>query len=208
MSRIGSAPVRPGTRGPAAVLGVVSLIAALLAVSTGSAAAQEPPVPACAGVSIDLDVRAASLAGGAWSVSDVCVPPEAVYEAQLLGYQLVGGLGIAGAPGGSPGRVAFITAKVAEDRSLTLVGVEDGTTGSVTWAYADGTFAQDGATRAVGGAADAATIPAGGVPGPVEDAQIGLAIDGTGTDLASAQGAVPDQIRAFLDQAASALTAG
>jgi hypothetical protein len=131
---------------------------------------------------------------------------EAVYEAEVLGYQLVGGLGVASFTDGQLGRIAFVTAKVAPDRALTLVGVEDGATGAVTWAYADGGFAQVDAQRTVGGAANAATIPAGGDPGPVEAGQVELRIEGTGTDLATAEGVVADQIRAFLDQAVVALT--
>lgn len=182
------------------------MVAAAATGTAGSAGAQEPTPAACAGVTVDATVDAPSVPGGAWSAVDACVPLEAVYEAQVLGYQLVGGLGVATYTDGHVGRIAFVTAKVAEDRSLTLVGVEDNATGVVTWAYADGTFAQTGTTRTVGGAANAATIPAGAAPGPVEAGQVQLTIDGTGTDLATAQGPVADQIRGFLDQAVAALS--
>jgi hypothetical protein len=204
-----SAPTPRARRRPRRVVAAALAVAALAVTGTaGSAGAQEPAAPACAGVTLDATVSAPSVPGGGWSAVDACVPLEAVYEATVLGYQLVGGLGVATYTDGHVGRVAFVTAKVAEDRALTLVGVEDQATGVVTWAYADGTFAQDGATRTVGGAANAATIPSGGAPGPVESAQVQLTIDGTGTDLATAQGPVADQIRGFLDQAAAALSSG
>ena len=182
------------------------MVALVVTGGTATATAQEPVPPACAGVTVDVTVDAASVPGGSWSALDTCVGPEAVYEAEVLGYQLVGGLGVATYTDGHLGRVAFVTAKVAADRSLTLVGVEDAATGVVTWAYADGTYAQTGATRSVGGAANASTIPAGGAPGPVEAGQVQLSIDGTGTDLATAEGPVAEQIRGFLDQAVVALS--
>lgn len=171
----------------------------------GPVGAQEPVPAPCAGVLVDADVAAASVPGGRWTVEDSCVPLDAVYEAELLGYRLVGGLGVATYTDGHVGRVAFLTARVAEDRSLTLVGVEDAATGAVTWAYADGSYSQVGATRTVGGAADASTVPMGAAPGAVEPAQLQLTLDGTGTDLATAQGPVADQLRTLLDQAAVAL---
>ena len=195
--------VRRTSRLVAAAVGVIAMVGAGGVVSVG---AQEPVPPACAGVTVDATVGAPSVPGGSWSALDACVPLEAVYEAEVLGYQLVGGLGVATYTDGHLGRVAFVTAKVAPDRSLTLVGVEDAATGVVTWAYADGTYAQSGATRTVGGAANASTIPSGGAPGPVEAGQVQLTIDGTGTDLATAEGPVADQIRGFLDQAVVALT--
>ena len=60
--------------------------------------------------------------------------------------------------------------------------------------------------RTTAGEGQAATIPDGAEPGPVEPAQVELSIDGTGTDLATAEGPVADQIRAFLDQAVAALS--
>lgn len=181
----------------------VALVAAVPAAAVG---AQAPAPPACAGVVVSATVSAPSVPSGSRSTTDACVPMEAVYEAEVLGYQLVGGLGVASFTDGQIGRIAFVTAKVAPDRALTLVGVEDGATGAVTWAYADGGFAQVDVQRTFGGAANAATIPAGGDPGPVEPGQVELRIEGTGTDLATAEGAVADQIRAFLDQAVVALT--
>jgi hypothetical protein len=183
--------VRRTSRLVAAAVGVIALVGAGGIVSVG---AQEPVPPACAGVTVDATVGAPSVPGGSWSALDACVPLEAVYEAEVLGYQLVGGLGVATYTDGHLGRVAFVTAKVAADRSLTLVGVEDDATGVVTWAYADGTYAQSGTTRTVG------------APGPVEAGQVQLTIDGTGTDLATAEGPVADQIRGFLDQAVVALS--
>ena len=57
------------------------------------------------------------------------------------------------------------------------------------------------------GQGEAATIASPDAPaGPAEPAQVQLSIDGTGTDLASAQGAVPDQLRVLVDQAVTALT--
>lgn len=208
---------RPGrtwhgrTRRTVAPLAAAALVAALALLGAGGsvAGAQEPtpaPVPACAGVVVDATVAAASVPGGAWSVADTCVPPEAVYETDFLGYRLVGGLGVATYTDGHLGRIAFLTARVAPDRALTLVGVEDQATGQVTWAYADGPAGDTAGVRATGGPANAATIPAGGVAGPVESAEVQLSIEGAGTDLATATGTVPDQLRAFLDQAAAALT--
>lgn len=198
-------PALRAARRPSRLAAVAVTVAALTAMGAGSASAQEPAPTACTGVTIDATVTAPSVPGGSWTALDACVPIEAVYEAEVLGYQLVGGLGVATYTDGHLGRVAFVTAKVAEDRSLTLLGVEDDATGVVTWAYADGTYSQAGATRTVGGAANASTIAEGAAPGPVEAAQVQLGIDGTGTDLATAQGPVADQIRGFLDQAVAAL---
>jgi len=187
---------------------IAAVVAVLAAVSWGAApvAAQEPLPAACPGVVVDATVTAGTIPGGSWTVLDTCVPPEAVYEAGVLGYRLVGGIGIGTYTDGHAGRVAFVSAEVAENRSLTLVGVEDQATGVVTWAYSDGGFASVGAMRTTGGDAQAATIPEGADPGPVEPAQVELSIDGTGTDLATAEGPVADQIREFLDQAVAALS--
>ncbi len=155
---------------------------------------------------MDATVTAASVPGGSWTALDTCVAPDAVYEAEVLGYHLVGGLGVGTYTDGHIGRVAFLSAEVAPDRSLTLIGVEDEATGLVTWAYSDGGFARVGTSRTLGGDGEASTIAEGAAPGPVEPARVDLTIDGTGTDLASAQGPVPDQIRAFLDQAVTALS--
>jgi hypothetical protein len=195
--------IRRPVRLVGAVVAVAALVGALPAASVG---AQEPVPSACVGVSVSATVTAPSVPSGSWSTVDTCVPPEAVYEAEVLGYELVGGLGVAASTDGRIGRIAFVTAKVAGDRALMLVGVEDSSTGGVTWAYADGRFSQVGTQRTVGGAANAATVPLDAPPGPVEAGDVQLTIDGTGTDLSSAEGVVADQIRAFLDQAVVALT--
>lgn len=178
-------------------------MAALLAVAPAAAAQTPPP---CAGVVVAATVRAPSVPDGSWSTLDTCVPPEAVYESEVLGVGLIGGMGVAAYTDGHLGRVAFLSAQIGGDRALTLVGVEDATTGVVTWAYAEGTVERVGAERTMGGAANAATVPAGGAPGPVEPAEVELTITGSGTDLATAQGAVADQIRTFIDEAVEALT--
>lgn len=139
-------------------------------------------------------------------MADSCVPAEAVYETDVLGYRLVGGMGAATYTDGHLGRVAFLTARVAPDRSLTLLGLEDVATGAVTWAYSDGSFSTSEDTRVGGGAANATTVTGAQAPGPVEAAHLELAISGSGTDLASAQGPIADQVRELLDQALDALT--
>jgi hypothetical protein len=190
---------------PRRVLAAAVSVASLVVVgSAGSAGAQET-VTDCSGVSIDATVAAASVPGGAWSVQDTCIPADAVYEADVLGYHLVGGLGEAIYTDGHVGRVAFVTAVVGPDRSLTLVGVEDRATDSVTWAYSDGTFAQAVGSRSFGGAANAATVVSGQDAGAIVPAQVDLHVDGVGTDLATAQGPIADQIRGLLDQAVAAL---
>ncbi len=65
-----------------------------------------------------------------------------------------------------------------------------------------------GPTRSVQGDANAATVVPDAAPGPVEPASVQLSVDGTGTDLATAQGPVADQLRTLLAQAAAALSAG
>lgn len=173
----------------------------------GVTAAQSPSVsPNCTGVVIDASVTTGSIPGGSWSVADSCVPAEAVYETDVLGYRLVGGMGAATYTDGHLGRVAFLTARVAPDRSLTLLGLEDVATGAVTWAYSDGSFSTSEDTRVGGGAANATTVTGAQAPGPVEAAHLELAISGSGTDLASAQGPIADQVRELLDQALDALT--
>ena len=108
---------------------------------------------------------------------------------------------------GHVGRIAFLSIEVAPDRSLTLIGVEDQATGAVTWAYCEGGFARVGSMRTTAGEGQAATVPEPELsPARSEPAQVELSIDGTGTDLATAEGPVADQIRAFLDQAVAALS--
>ena len=202
-----SSPPSPHRRGPSRLLAAVAVVAALVAVApAASSGAEEPAAPACAGVVVSTTVSAPSVPDGSWSTVDTCVPPEAVYEADVLGVALIGGMGVATYTDGHVGRVAFLTATVGGDRALTLVGVEDAATGVVTWAFSEGDFSRSGSQRSMGGAANAATIPAGEDPGPVEPGQVELTIEGTGTDLATAQGVVADQIRTLLDQAVEALT--
>ncbi len=177
--------------------------------------AAEPPAPpapaaapACSGVVLDASISAGSIPGGSWSVADACVPAEAVYETDVLGYRLVGGLGAATYTDGHLGRVAFLTARVSPDRSLTLLGLEDVAAGTVSWAYSDGTYSTANGTRVGGGAANSSTIVGADAPGPVEPGQLELSIAGSGSDLASARGPVADQVREMLDQALAALAAG
>lgn len=187
-------------------------LTALLAMSTTAGAvstsATQVPAGGCAGVVIDASLAAASVPGGSWTVQDACVPAEAVYETDVLGYRLVGGMGGAVYTDGHLGRVAFLTARVAPDRSLTLLGLEDSATGTISWAYADGGFTEENGTRVGGGAADSATIEGASTAGPIEPAQVNLAISGTGTDLSTAQGPIADQVRMLLDQALKVLAAG
>jgi hypothetical protein len=192
-----------GTRFAVALVATAALSVATLS-SVAATPGQAPP--ACDGVTVSARVAATSLPGGAWSVTDVCVPSDAVYEAGVLGYRVVGGLGVARYDDGHLGRIAFATAHVGSDRALTLVGVEDVATGSVTWAFADGDHEQTDLARVVGGEGVAA--PNSTTPVPTEPATVELAITGTGTDLATAQGEVPDLLREFLDEATRSLSAG
>jgi hypothetical protein len=194
---------RRPTRRPLALVAAAALLVAGGAVGGVPAGAQ---APACAGVVVDATVSAPSVPGGAWSVVDACVPVDAVYEAELLGYRLVGGMGVASYQDGHVGRVAFLTAKVGDSESLTLIGVEDHAAGRITWAFAEGGYAESAGVRTVGGAAEAATIVADQAPGPVESAQVQLELTGSGTDLATASGPVADELRRVLDAAAAALT--
>jgi hypothetical protein len=196
----------PAGRSRARLLAASLVSIAALGLVSAPAGAQDPAT--CPGVTVDANVAAASIPGGSWAVQDACVPLEAVYEAELLGYRLVGGLAPATYTDGHVGRIAFLTAKVADDRALTLVGVEDAATSTVTWAYVDGAYAEVGPTRSVQGDANAATVMPDAAPGPVEPASVQLSVDGTGTDLATAQGPVADQLRTLLAQAAAALSAG
>jgi hypothetical protein len=159
-------------------------------------------------VEVTATVAAPSIPAGSWTTEATCVPPETVYETEVLGYRLIGGMGVARYTDGHMGRVAFLSAKIESGRSLSLVGVEDVATGQVTWAYGDGGLAEQAGLRQMDGQGEAATIAVPEAPaGPAEPAQVQLSISGTGTDLATAQGVVPDQLRAVLDQAVAALTA-
>ncbi len=150
--------------------------------------------------------------GGAWSVTDACVEPIAAYEVNVLGYRLVGGLGAAIYDEGHRGRVAFATVAISPDRSLSLVGLEDVDTGTVVWAYADAGYADDGTSRTAGGAATAVSVvgPPEGAPTPaVSDpvpAEATISLTGNGTDLATAEGPIADELRSIVDEAVAALT--
>lgn len=200
MHQTGRMPGRPRRFLAALVVPVV----AVCAVAVPSAGAQQP---SCPGVVVDATVSAPSIPTGSWTTEATCVPPEAVYEVEVLGYRLVGGMGVARYTDGHTGHVAFLSATVEAGRSLSLVGVEDAATGQVTWAYGDGGLVEQPGLRQTDGQGEAATIATPGAPaGPAEPAQVQLSIDGTATDLASAQGAVPDQLRVLVDQAVTALT--
>ncbi len=187
----------------------VVVLAALGAPGVGAAsAAPGQDDSACAGVSVSATVSVPTLDGGSWSTVGTCVYPEAVYEVDVLGYRLIGGLGAATAPDGCCDRLAFLSIKVGAEQSLTLVGVEDTSTGAVTWAYSEGSYAESGTSRTVGGAAKAITVAAPGAePTPVADGSFDVVLEGTGTDLATAEGAIPDQLRTYIDQAVALLTA-
>lgn len=187
---------------------LTSAAAAVAVLAAVAAPAGASEAPSCSGVVLDASMSAGSIPGGGWSVTDACVPAEAVYETDVLGYRLVGGMGAATYADGHLGRIAFLTARVSPDRSLTLLGLEDVATGTVSWAYSDGAYSNTDDTRVGGGAANAATIVGSDAPGPVEAAYLELAISGSGTDLASAQGPIADQVRELLDQAIDALAEG
>lgn len=174
------------------------------AISNDVRAAQQAST-ACSGVIVDAAMSTDSIPGGEWVVEDACIPAEAAYETEVLGYRLAGGLGVAAYADGHLGRIAFLTARVAPDRSLTFLGVEDVATGAITWAYADGAYGDHGGVRTGGGAANAVTVVGSNPPGMVEPAHLELSLTGSGTDLADAQGPVADQVRALLDQALDSL---
>jgi hypothetical protein len=193
------------------LLAAAAMLALVLAPAASAQDAPAPPAPVvgeqCA-VVVTATVAAPSVPGGSWSTGETCVAPETVYETEVLGYRLIGGLAVATYTDGHEGRIAFLSAKVGADRSLSLVGVEDAATGAVTWSYADGSYVEGAGVRTAGGAGEAVTVAAAGEePGPVEASSAELSIAGSGTDLATAQGPVPDQLRAWLDQAVAALTA-
>lgn len=188
------------------MLAAAALLAVLLVPAAG---AQEPsPAPQECAMVVTATVSAPSVPGGSWSTTDTCITPETVYETDVLGYRLIGGLAVATYADGHQGRVAFLSAKVAPDRSLSLVGVEDAATGAVTWSYADGGYTEADGSRTAGGAGEAVTVAAEGAePGEVEASTLELRMQGAGTDLATAEGPVADQLRVWLDQAVAALTA-
>lgn len=165
-----------------------------------------PPDPSCEGVVLDVALEAPDLPQGRRSAAGVCVPPDAAYETAVLGYRLVGALGVAGFDDGTIGRVAVLSVHLAPDRAATLLGVEDSATGRVTWAYAEGGQSAEGDARTVGGPAETVSLVAGQPQGPVTQGSLQVTVTGRGTDLATAQGPVPDQIRAALDEAVAALT--
>jgi hypothetical protein len=186
---------------------LAALVVPLVAVGVVAVPSAGAQAPACIGVEVTATVAASAIPSGSWTTEPTCVPPDAVYETEVLGYRLIGGMGVARYTDGHMGHVAFLSAKVESGRSLSLVGVEDATTGQVTWAYGDGTLAEQPGLRQMDGQGEAATIAAPDAPaGPAEPAQVQLSISGNGTDLATAQGVVPDQLRVMIDQAVAALT--
>jgi hypothetical protein len=186
---------------------LAALVIPVVAVSVLAVPSAGAQGPSCVGVEVAATVAAPSIPSGSWTTETTCVPPEAVYETEVLGYRLIGGMGLARYTDGHVGHVAFLSAKVEAGRSLSLVGVEDLATGQVTWAYGDGGLAEQAGLRQMDGQGEAATIATPDAPpGPAESAQVQLSISGSGTDLATAQGAIPDQLRVMLDQAVAALT--
>jgi hypothetical protein len=186
---------------------LAALVVPLVAVGVVVVPSAGAQVPECIGVEVTATVAAPAIPSGSWTTEATCVPPDAVYETEVLGYRLIGGMGVARYTDGHMGHVAFLSAKVEPGRSLSLVGVEDAATGQVTWAYGDGTLAEQPGLRQMDGQGEAATIAAPDAPaGPAEPAQVQLSISGSGTDLATAQGVVPDQLRVMIDQAVAALT--
>jgi hypothetical protein len=193
-------------RSAVALLAIAALTVGLSVLTFSSvAAAPAQSHDDCQGVTVSARVAASSLPGGAWSVTQVCVPPDAVYETGVLGYSVVGGLGVARYDDGHLGRIAFATAHVGPDRALTLVGVEDVATDSVLWAFTDGSHTQTEVDRVLSGEGVAA--PNSTTPVPTEPATIELSITGSGTELATAEGEVPELLREFLDEATRSRTA-
>lgn len=179
---------RSGRRAAAAVLVAASLtVIAAPGRSVGAATAQ---ADLCHGAVVSSQVSAASLPGGAYSVTDACIPQDAFYETGLAGYRLQLGMGLADYDDGHSGRIAFAALTAPDGQAFSLVGVEDPALELVRWALAGGTHSQGSqGTSLVGeGPTDA--------PGTVEEtARVELTVDGTGTDLMTASGEVPEMLR-------------
>ena len=211
------ARIRRSVRSRAAVA-AVGVLAATGAVGAPVSAAplspgQDPsPAVACGGVVVSASIASEVVPGGAWSVTDACVEPGAAYEVNVFGYRLVGGLGAAVYDEGHRGRVAFATVAISPDRSLSLVGLEDVDTGTVVWAYADAGYAEDVTSRTSGGAATAVSVvgpPEGAATPAVSEpvpAEATISLRGDGTDLATAEGPIADELRSIVDEAVGALT--
>lgn len=180
-------PGRPARPAVFAVLAVVIAVVAMPGQLAGAAPAKQP---ACDGAVISAEVRAASLPGGSYRVNDACVPREAFFEVGMAGFRLALGLGAVNYEDGHFGRIAFAALTAPDGRALTLVGVEDPTVDLVRWALAQGTHSEGPVGTAVTGEGPT------DAPGAVEEtARVDLAVAGTGTDLMTARGEVPEMLR-------------
>lgn len=181
-----------------AVAAVVATVATL-AVGTPAASAQS-----CTGVTVSARMTAGSLPGGTWAARDVCVAPEHVYEADVLGYRLVAGMDVATYDGGHVGRLAFAELTVAPGESWVLVGMEDHAADHVTWTLVEGSHENVGDLRRSGGEGRSVT-PTAEVVGE-EPGDVTLEYRGTPTDLRTAEGPIADELRRLLDEAIEHLT--
>ncbi len=174
-------------------------VISVLGGTSSVAAAQE-----CAGVSASARMEAGSLPGGSWTARDVCVAPEHVYEVDVLGYHLVAGMGVATYDEGHLGRLAFAELTVAPGESWTLVGMEDHGVDHVTWTLAEGSHEVDGEIRRSGG--DGRSITPTAEVETDEPGSVTLEYVGDPTDLRTAEGPIPEELRRLLDDAVEHLT--
>lgn len=179
------------TLGAGALAGV--LATAVPAAASAPVAATSPAAVPCAGATVSATVRAESLPGGSWSVSEGCVAREAFYEVGLAGYRLLLGLGVVTYDDGHVGRIAFAAVTAPDGDALSLVGVDDPDADVARWALTQGTHSEGVAGTAVVG--DGVTD----APGAGEErAHVELSVAGTGTDLMTATGEVPETVRSVV----------
>lgn len=188
---------RPRRRPTALIAAIATLLAVLVAPSAAGA-------QGCAGVTVSSRMEVASLPGGSWTARDVCVAPEHVYEVDVLGYHLVAGMGVATYDEGHPGRLAFAELTVGPGESWTLVGMEDHDVDHVTWTLAEGRHEVEGEIRRSGGEGVSIT-PTAEVEAE-EPGWVTLEYAGDPTDLRTAEGPIPDELRRLLDEAVEHLT--
>jgi len=180
------------------------LLAALVALLVVAAMPASAGAQQCAGVMVSSRMEVSSLPGGSWTARDVCVAPEHVYEVDVLGYHLVAGMGVAAFDEGHLGRLAFAELTVGPGESWTLVGMEDHGVDHVTWTLAEGRNEVEGGIRRSGGEGISITPTA-----EVETEEPGwVTLEHTGdpTDLRTAEGPIPDELRRLLDEAVGHLT--
>ncbi len=152
----------------AVTAGIVAFSGAVLAPSVS---AQE-----CAGT-ISTSVATSGLPGGEWSVSNGCLPSDSFYEYSDGAIHAKAAVSTVTYDDGHTGRVAAGVLTLGGNVGLSIVGVEDASTGLVKWSAVLGDYTAEGDTVSVTG--DGVSLF------PTDPATVSLSISGTGTDVST-----------------------